>query len=166
MKQFSLISAEKSKQEGLLFAIYLAGELNKVRRHHSLEEIVKLLSVQQVITVMWRAMICFGDICASCKWNTCPAWVYKSHAKLIYYKQELFRIKLWEKMSNVLAAFSSSWVLGCKVEGGQRYLFFMCFGAGQPAQLCTCSHEEYWHGDFAPLGVWGDKAVDRFLLHL
>jgi len=40
------------KKEVLLFAFYLAGGLNKARRHYSLEEIVKLLSVQQVITVM------------------------------------------------------------------------------------------------------------------
>lgn len=41
MKRFQIIPAEKSKWEVVPFVIYLAGEVNKARRHHSLEEIFR-----------------------------------------------------------------------------------------------------------------------------
>lgn len=122
MKRVQITPAEKSKRAILPFATYVAGEMNKVRRHHSLEEKFRCCWCSKC------QLCCEGQWCASCKWNS-PSLSIQSCAKLIYYKWESFHRNPGDGKCSCSFLFSQ--VLRCEDEDGQRCWFFSALELGK-----------------------------------
>lgn len=140
MERVQLIPAEKSKWEILPFAIYLAGEMNKVRRHHSLEGIFRYC---------WCSKC---QLCCEGQWSALgkdelhanvmqPSLSIQSCAKLICYKWELFHRNLWDVKRSCSFLFSQYWGVRMKMHRG---ICSLC--ALEPGNLQSVQH---W--DISPL---------------